>query len=63
MLPELDQLDERIAQLTHLCAALRSENAALRARVAGLEGDNRRLGERMDAASGRIASLLERLPA
>lgn len=59
---ELFALEERIEQFISLCQNLRSENQDLRTRVASLEGERKRLNEKIDAACGRLEGLLERLP-
>ncbi len=58
----LDSLGPKLEQLLALCQTLRSENIALRNRVAGLEGENRQLVEKIDTARTRLEGLMERLP-
>ena len=62
MLAELDQLAERLQQLTQLTLQLRQENQDLRLRLSGAESENRHLHEKLNLASRRVESLLERLP-
>lgn len=59
---ELAQLEERVEQVLALCRHLREENQELRARVAGLEGENRKLADRISAAAQRLEALMEHLP-
>ncbi len=58
----LDTLDSKVAQVLALCQSLRNENHALRNRVAGLEGENRQLADKIVAARQRLESLVTRLP-
>ncbi len=58
----LDRLDLKIDQILSLCQALRGENLSLRNRVADLEGQNRLLLDKVDAARGRLEGLMSRLP-
>lgn len=60
---ELTALEQKLDDMLSLCGRLRAENQELRARVAGLEGEKQRLSEKMDAARGRLESLVTRLPA
>lgn len=62
MIEELDQLAERIRQLTQLAHQLRQENQELRIRVAKMEGENRHLQEKCNLTGQRLQSILERLP-
>jgi cell division protein ZapB len=59
---ELVELEDKVGQVLALCQGLRSENQELRARLAGLECEKRRLSEKIDVAAGRIESLIEGLP-
>ena len=59
---ELQELEDRVGQMLALCGSLRAENLQLRGRVAGLEGEKRRLSERIEAAAGRLEVLMARLP-
>lgn len=59
---ELTALEERITQFADFCARLRDENQALRTRVARLEGDNRRLSDKVEAALLRLEDLVKHIP-
>jgi cell division protein ZapB len=58
----LDTLDSKVEQVLALCQSLRSENHALRNRVAGLEGENRQLADKISSARQRLEALVTRLP-
>ena len=58
----LDALDSKIDQVLALCQTLRGENLALRTRVAGLEGENRQLQDKINTARARLEGLVARLP-
>jgi cell division protein ZapB len=62
MLEELDQLAERVRQLTQLTQQIRQENQDLRLRLTSAESENRHLHEKLNLASSRVESILERLP-
>lgn len=62
MSQELDSLEQKVDQVLALCARLEEENAALRGRVSSLEAERQALGEKMETARNRLASLAERLP-
>lgn len=59
---QLSALEHRLDQILEHFAQMRVENQDLRTRVASLEGENRRLREKVDAAAERVESLLEGLP-
>ena len=59
---ELTALEVRIKLFADFCVRLRDENQALRTRLAGLEGDNRRLSEKVDSARLRLEDLVKRIP-
>lgn len=63
MLAELEQLEQRINQLTLLTHGLREENQALRQQLQAAQNDTRSLRSRLDAARQRIEALIEKLPA
>jgi cell division protein ZapB len=60
--PELDALEEKLAQLVQRLAALRDENRELRQQVAARTDENSRLGEKLSAAKSRIEALLKQIP-
>jgi cell division protein ZapB len=59
---DLKALEESIGQLVELTQRLRSDNRGLRQQLAQAVNDNKRLGEKVDAAKARLEALLERLP-
>jgi uncharacterized protein (TIGR02449 family) len=59
---ELAALEERIRLFAEFCARLRDENQSLRAQVANLEGDNRRLSDKVGAARMRLEDLVKHIP-
>jgi cell division protein ZapB len=59
---ELTALEERIRQFAGFCVRLRDENQHLRSQVASLEGENRRLSDKVDAARRRLEALVNRIP-
>ena len=60
--PELDALEEKLAQLVQRLEALRGENRELRQQVATRTDENSRLGEKLAAAKTRIEALLKQIP-
>ena len=60
--PELDALEEKLAQLVQRLEALREENRELRQQVATRTDENSRLGEKLSAAKSRIEALLKLIP-
>ena len=60
--PELDGLEEKLAQLVRRLEALREENRDLRQQVANRTDENARLGEKLGAAKSRIEALLKQIP-
>jgi cell division protein ZapB len=60
--PELDALEEKLAQLLQRLEALRGENRELRQQVATRTDENSRLGEKLAAARTRIEALLKQIP-
>jgi cell division protein ZapB len=60
--PELDALEEKLAQLLQRLEALREENRELRQQVATRTDENSRLGEKLAAAKTRIEALLKQIP-
>jgi len=59
---DLKALEEKIGQLVELTQRLRGDNRDLRQQLAEALNDNKRLGEKVDAARSRLEALLERLP-
>ncbi|MEO6919532.1 MAG: cell division protein ZapB [Collimonas sp.] len=69
MISEFHQLSEKIGLLAELTHTLRRENAELRLRAKGLQGDhddlksqNAELQQRINQAHQRVAALLEKFP-
>lgn len=60
--PELRALEEKVAQLVELTTRLRHDNRDLRQQLAQATSDNKRLGEKVDAAKTRLERLLSQLP-
>jgi cell division protein ZapB len=60
--PELDALEEKLAQLVQRLEALREENRELRQQLATRADENARLGEKLGAAKSRIEALLKQIP-
>jgi cell division protein ZapB len=59
---DMKALEEKIGQLIELTQRLRSDNRDLRQQLAQAVSDNKRLGEKVDAARARLEALLDRLP-
>lgn len=59
---ELSQLEYKLDQILALCQSLRADNHELRTRVAGLEAERRRLGDKLETACARLEALLEKVP-
>lgn len=59
----ISSLEHKIELVAAFCQQLREQNQALRLRIAGLEEENRSLGERMTLARERLEAMMERLPA
>ncbi|MCC6532413.1 MAG: hypothetical protein IT531_07690 [Burkholderiales bacterium] len=60
--PDLKILEERVGQLIELTQRLREQNRDLRQQLAQASNDNKRLGEKVDAAKTRLETLLAHLP-
>jgi len=59
---EFNALESKVAQFVRLCARLRAENHDLRQQLAAAQNDAKRLNERIEGATVKLESLLERLP-
>jgi cell division protein ZapB len=59
---ELRALEERVAQLVELTQQLRNDNRSLRQELARTTNDNKRLSEKVEAATARLQGLLAHLP-
>ena len=59
---ELEKLEQKLAQLVALAQQVREENRDLRMLVTRLEGENKSLQDKVNAARGKLESLIERLP-
>ncbi|HEX4328975.1 MAG TPA: DUF904 domain-containing protein [Burkholderiales bacterium] len=59
---ELEKLEQKLAQLVALAQQVREENRDLRMQLTRLEGDNKSLQDKVNAARGKLESLIERLP-
>jgi len=59
---ELRALEERVAQLVELTHQLRTDNRDLRQQLAQTANDNKRLSEKVGAATARLEGLLAHLP-
>jgi cell division protein ZapB len=62
MLNELNTLENKVAQVTSLCRALRAENAQLRLQLIAAEGEKNSISERMELARVRLEQLAHELP-
>ena len=58
----ISSLEHKIELVAAFCQQLREQNHELRQRIAGLEEENRALGERMTLARERLEAMMERLP-
>lgn len=59
---ELKSLEEKIDQFVHLCHQLRLENIQLRQDLAGAISENKRLAEKIAAATTRLEAILMQIP-
>ena len=59
---ELAQLEAQLEHLISHYERQNADNAALRGRVVQLEGENRRLSDKVRVAADRLAGLLDKLP-
>ncbi|NIO43030.1 MAG: hypothetical protein GTO41_24460 [Burkholderiales bacterium] len=62
MQAEINSLDEKVQQLASLCQRLRKDNSQLRQQLATARDENQRLSDKITAATGRLESLLEKIP-
>lgn len=60
---DLDSLESKIDQVLALCRDLRVDNHNLREQVAGLDTERRVLAGKIEAARGKLESLMAKLPA
>jgi cell division protein ZapB len=63
MISDFQDLSDKIDQLAELTQTLRRENAHLRASNADLLGQQLDYRRRLEEAQGRVAALLEKIPA
>ena len=59
---ELEKLEQKLAQLVALAQQVREENRDLRMLITRLEGENKSLQDKVNAARGKLETLIERLP-
>jgi cell division protein ZapB len=59
---EINSLDEKVRQLAQLCQKLRTDNSELRQQLVSAKHENQRLNEKITTATGRLESLLEKIP-
>lgn len=59
---ELENLEQKVAQLVALHKLVKEENRDLRVRATEIEAQNKQLGARVTAARERIDALLARIP-
>ena len=59
---ELENLEQKVAQLVALRKQVKEENRDLRVRTTEIEAQNKQLGARVTAARERIDALLARIP-
>ncbi len=62
MLRDLTSFETKLDQVLAVHHRLRAENRELRIRIALLEADKLHLEQKVDAAAGRLESLLVKLP-
>ncbi len=62
MQSELDNLDQKLAQLVQLTQRLRAENLQLRQEVAAAVSQQRKGQDKVDEAAQRLEKLLAQLP-
>jgi cell division protein ZapB len=59
---ELTVLDDKISQLIQLTQKLRKDNSQLRQNLASVQTENKRLADKVNAAKGRLETLLAQIP-
>jgi len=59
---ELENLEQKLAQLVAFSRQVRDENRDLRLRVTKLESENKSLHDKVETARTKLESLIERLP-
>jgi uncharacterized protein (TIGR02449 family) len=59
---ELENLEQKLAQLVALTHEVRNENRDLRLRMTRMEAENKSLQDKVDTARTKLESLIERLP-
>jgi peptidoglycan hydrolase CwlO-like protein len=59
---ELENLEQKLAQLVALTHEVRNENRDLRLRMTRMEAENKSLQDKVDTARAKLESLIERLP-
>ena len=59
---ELRSLESKIQEFIELCQRLRADNQQLRQELASAVNQNRRLEEKISAASARLETLLTHIP-
>ena len=60
---ELESFEQKLVQLVAQHAQARDENRALRNRALLLEGENKKLNEKVAAARVKVEEMIQRLPA
>ncbi|MES2162440.1 cell division protein ZapB [Duganella violaceipulchra] len=63
MIPDFQELSDKIDQLAEMTHALRRENAQLRQANAALVVENMGYQRKLSEATGRVEALLEKIPA
>jgi cell division protein ZapB len=58
----LKSLEKKVGTFVALCQRLREDNHQLRQQLVAVESENRQLVGRINAAKGRIESLLTQIP-
>lgn len=62
MIGDLSSLEKKLEHFLKVHEDMRTENQDLRTRVAALEAENRRLGEKLSQACSRLETILDKLP-